>query len=52
LGGWVDEVSAWPDGDGEWLHYREATEHGPRLCRSENVVPFHAGETLRWRLKA
>jgi hypothetical protein len=40
LARWVDEVSAWPD-DGEWLHYREATDHGPRLCRSENFVPFH-----------
>ncbi len=40
---WVDEVAAWPDeGDG-WLHYRELTDHGPRLCRTENFVPFHAG---------
>jgi hypothetical protein len=39
---WVDEVAAWPD-DGEWLHYRELTDHGPRLCRTENFVPFHAG---------
>ncbi|MCU0310172.1 MAG: phytanoyl-CoA dioxygenase family protein [Acidimicrobiales bacterium] len=41
LAGWVDEVSAWPDGAGRWLHYREATDDGPRLCRSENFVPFH-----------
>ena len=39
---WVDEIMGWTD-DGEWLHYREMTEHGPRLCRSENFVPFHAG---------
>lgn len=38
----VDEIAAWPDeGDG-WLHYRELTDHGPRLCRTENFVPFHA----------
>jgi hypothetical protein len=40
---WVDEVSSWPDDGGEWLHYRELTEHGPRLCRTENFVPFHDG---------
>ncbi|MGZ4676886.1 MAG: phytanoyl-CoA dioxygenase family protein [Acidimicrobiia bacterium] len=39
---WVDEVMRWPD-DGEWLHYREQTDAGPRLCRTENFVPFHAG---------
>ncbi|MEO6469869.1 MAG: phytanoyl-CoA dioxygenase family protein [Acidimicrobiia bacterium] len=41
LGGWVDEISAWPD-DGEWLHYREMTDAGPQLCRTENFVPHHA----------
>src|SRR5205807_4109007 len=40
---WVDEVARWPeDGDG-WLHYRELTDDGPKLCRTENFVPFHAG---------
>jgi len=39
---WVHEVSHWPD-DGEWLHYREQTRSGPRLCRTENFVPFHPG---------
>jgi hypothetical protein len=39
---WVDDVMAWPD-DGDWLHYRELTDRGPRLCRTENFVPFHAG---------
>jgi len=38
---WVDEVQSWPD-DGDWLHYRERTDYGPRLCRTENFVPFHA----------
>ncbi len=37
---WVDEVASWPD-DGEWLHHRELTDHGPALCRTENFVPFH-----------
>ena len=37
---WIDDVMTWPD-DGPWLHYREATEHGPRLCRTENFVPYH-----------
>jgi hypothetical protein len=44
LQGWVSEVQQWPD-DGEWLHYREMTENGPKLCRTENFVPFH--EPLR-----
>jgi ectoine hydroxylase-related dioxygenase (phytanoyl-CoA dioxygenase family) len=42
LRGWIDEVAAWPD-EGEWLHHREMTDEGPKLCRSENLVPFHAG---------
>jgi ectoine hydroxylase-related dioxygenase (phytanoyl-CoA dioxygenase family) len=25
------------------LHHRELTDAGPALCRSENIVPFHAG---------
>lgn len=40
---WVDEIMAWPDEAGEWLHYRELTDDGPKLCRTENFVPFHAG---------
>jgi 2-aminoethylphosphonate dioxygenase len=40
---WVDELAAWPEGGGEWLHYREMTDDGPKLCRTENFVPFHAG---------
>ena len=40
---WADEVAAWPDeGDG-WMHHRELTDDGPKLCRSENLIPFHAG---------
>jgi hypothetical protein len=40
---WVDEITAWPDGEGDWLHYREMTDHGAKLCRTENFVPFHDG---------
>jgi ectoine hydroxylase-related dioxygenase (phytanoyl-CoA dioxygenase family) len=39
---WVDEVSSWPDDGDGWLHYREMTDDGPKLCRTENFVPFHA----------
>ncbi len=42
LRGWVDDVMQWAD-DGQWLHYREMTEFGPKLCRTENFVPFHDG---------
>jgi Phytanoyl-CoA dioxygenase (PhyH) len=40
---WVDVIAGWADDAGDWLHYREQTTHGPRLCRSENFVPFHDG---------
>ena len=43
LQAWVDEVAAWPDADGEWMHHRELTDDGPKLCRSENIIPFHEG---------
>jgi hypothetical protein len=42
LHAWADEVAAWPDGGG-WLHHRELTDTGPALCRTENMVPHHAG---------
>ncbi|MSO16062.1 MAG: phytanoyl-CoA dioxygenase family protein, partial [Ilumatobacteraceae bacterium] len=38
---WVDEIQHWPD-NGDWLHYREMTDSGPKLCRTENFTPFHA----------
>jgi hypothetical protein len=40
---WVEEVAAWPEDGGPWLHHRELTDAGPRLCRTENFVPFHEG---------
>ena len=39
--GWVEEVAAWPDDAGDWMHHRELTDTGPQLCRTENFVPFH-----------
>jgi len=38
---WVDRVAATPDGAHGVLHYREQTDHGPKLCRSENFTPSH-----------
>lgn len=43
LRSWVDEVASWPDDGDGWMHHRELTDHGPELCRSENLIPFHAG---------
>lgn len=40
---WVEEVAAWPEDDGPWLHHRELTDTGAQLCRSENFVPYHDG---------
>lgn len=42
LSSWVDEVSSWSEG-GPGLHYKEATEAGPKLCRSEDFTPTHDG---------
>ena len=43
LQAWADDVARWPDGGGGWLAYRELTDGGPALCRTENLVPHHAG---------
>jgi ectoine hydroxylase-related dioxygenase (phytanoyl-CoA dioxygenase family) len=43
LRAWADEVAAWPDAGDGWLHHRELTDDGAKLCRSENFVPFHDG---------
>jgi len=43
LRAWVDEVASWADGDGDWMHHREMTDEGPKICRSENFTPFHQG---------
>ena len=38
---WVDDIAAWPDGGGDWIHHREMTDDGPRLCRSEHLIEHH-----------
>jgi len=51
LQAWADDVAAWPEAPtrsgaapaGGWLQHRELTEAGPALCRTENLVPHHAG---------
>lgn len=43
LRAWVDEVASWDATADRWLHYREMTAEGPKLCRTENFTPFHAG---------
>jgi hypothetical protein len=43
LQAWVDDVATWPDTPHSWLHHRELTDDGPKLCRSENLIPFHDG---------
>ncbi len=40
LAGWVADVAGRSDDSGV-LHYRELTDDGPKLCRSEHFVPFH-----------
>lgn len=43
LQAWADDIAGWPvDGDG-WMQHFELTDNGPRLCRSENLIPFHHG---------
>lgn len=39
---WVSDIAEWPN-DGPWLHYREMTDFGPKICRTENFTPHHAG---------
>lgn len=43
LRSWVDDIASWPDEGAGWLHHRELTDDGPKLCRSENLIPFHEG---------
>ena len=42
---WVDEVQSWPaqPSDASYLQYFEMTDDGPKICRSENFSPYHAG---------
>lgn len=36
----VSEIQNWTD-SGDWLNYRELTDDGPKLCRTENFINFH-----------
>jgi len=38
----VNEVQAVEE-DASWLNHFEMTDHGPKICRTENFVPFHKG---------
>lgn len=51
---WVDEIASTFGQEGPVLHHREMTQFGPKLARSENFVPIHAGlrELLTVRLSA
>ena len=43
LQGWTEELEDWAELDGPGLHHFEATEGGPRIARSEDFIPHHAG---------
>ncbi|MGB3410720.1 MAG: phytanoyl-CoA dioxygenase family protein [Microthrixaceae bacterium] len=40
---WADEIAAWPVAGEGWMQHYEMTDRGERLCRSENLIPFHEG---------
>ncbi|HTN99948.1 MAG TPA: phytanoyl-CoA dioxygenase family protein [Microthrixaceae bacterium] len=40
---WADEIAGWPSDGAGWMQHYEMTDGGPRLCRSENLIPFHEG---------
>jgi hypothetical protein len=40
---WVEEISSWPMGGGDWISHKEMTATGPQICRTENFTPFHEG---------
>jgi hypothetical protein len=40
LANWVGDIASRADDSGV-LHYRELTDAGPKLCRTEHFVPFH-----------
>jgi phosphonate degradation associated HDIG domain protein len=43
LAAWVDQISAWAEHDGPGLHHFEQTDAGPRIARSEDLIPHHPG---------
>ena len=43
LGAWLRQVEDWAELSGPGLHHLEQTDQGPRLARSEDLVPHHPG---------
>lgn len=42
---WVGEVQIWQEDktNSSWFQYFELTHDGPKICRSENFIPYHEG---------
>ena len=42
---WVSEVQNWHEDktNSSWFQYFEMTDDGPKICRSENFIPYHEG---------
>jgi len=42
---WVSEVQSWHEDktNTSWFQYFEMTNDGPKICRSENFIPYHEG---------
>lgn len=40
---WIDEISGWENGENQCAQYRERTEHGPALARTERFLAGHEG---------
>lgn len=40
---WFEEVESWSRNDGPGMHHFEQTDDGPRIARSEDFEPHHAG---------
>lgn len=38
----IDELQS-DEHEVKWLNHFEMTDHGPKLCRTENFIPFHQG---------
>ncbi len=43
LTAWVEQVEEWAHVGGPGLHHFEQTDQGPRIARSEDLVPYHPG---------
>lgn len=43
LRGWIEEVEGWSKNRRAGMHHFEQTDTGPRIARSEDFEPHHAG---------